>query len=725
MPASITRDIYERLPTPVARLLHLASLTKDQKKRHDYAFAAWDVTFRLVVAAAPPEDMTALREPSIGAWKQALRLRETSSRSSELLEFHEFLRRQLQLQQRPLRSIKPQQLVEHLPAYRNKFTTAHASPREDAFYAEAAQHLVLALSRAWEEGFFWDSEDKLLFVPDIEVDEDGLHRARLFEMTGPEAHALEEGTVVPQEVRRGRVYLRQQGAYRSLHPWIVFRMQEIKQQLLLFNSSNRGYQFLDCESGEIWNVSQLGRYGISESDLSLLPPAVMPREEPAPESSVAAHTPLPDVEQHAKAHQGPSRRKEEQDSCSAPSSATSPAWPPAGWPSLRSAPYKVSVVAGLMLVGLGLWQLPGHWGIPAISDWFFEDKQGGRGWLERCRAHLDQQRITVSEVACRRGLGVSSDGDTRAELWSQLARGARMRNDPLQARVFQVEAYQSHPGAASEQMLEQACSEERLPSKEPGVQESVKLVSTTGALLRKDPQPQTPGIPVARGTCLAVGPASVRPTEGGMGVWFEAARYSGATLERGWIREEELLPPLDGATWLSRCHTYFLGGMVDQALFACQRSFESTAAPSVRSRAHEIMAVAMLQRNQSTNALEHLIDAHELAVDEEAKNRVAKQIEDTCAEGNSPPRAPGDTRAYKVVSWRRGADKLANVRNEPSTTSSTSRIIGALLRPTCVLVEPVQKITLKSGASELWFPVEVLLQGTSTKGWMHRILLAP
>jgi hypothetical protein len=228
MPPSITREVYEHLPTPVARLLYQASLSKEPKKRHDYAFAAWDVTFRLVVAAAPPDDISSLREPSLGSWKQALRLREVSSRKAELLDFHEFLRVQFQPRQRPLRSVTPQQLVEHLPAYRNKFTTAHASPREDAFYVEATQHLVWALSRAWEEGFFWTPEDRLVFVRSIEIDEQGLRRARVFEMKGPEVHLLEDSIVVPQEVLPGRVYLRRQDNYRSLHPWIVFRMQEVK-----------------------------------------------------------------------------------------------------------------------------------------------------------------------------------------------------------------------------------------------------------------------------------------------------------------------------------------------------------------------------------------------------------------------------------------------------------------------------------------------------------------
>jgi hypothetical protein len=127
-------------------------------------------------------------------------------------------------------------------------------------------------------------------VPDIEVDEEGLHRARLIEMTGPAPFLLEEGAVVPNDIRKGRVYLRKEGQFRSLHPWIVFRLHEIKQHLLLFNSSNRGYQFLDCDSGEIWSESQLKNYGLSAADFSLLPPRVASNEEAA--TTASAQTPF-------------------------------------------------------------------------------------------------------------------------------------------------------------------------------------------------------------------------------------------------------------------------------------------------------------------------------------------------------------------------------------------------------------------------------------------------
>jgi hypothetical protein len=146
MAPSIPHSIYQNLPTPVARLLRLAALSKDLKKRHDYAFAAWDVTFRLVVAAAPPENISSLRDPSLGTWRQALQLQKKRSDAPELVQFIGFLK-QLGPSEKPPRTVSPQQLVEHLPNYRNQFTTAHASPREDQFYAEASRHLVEALSK--------------------------------------------------------------------------------------------------------------------------------------------------------------------------------------------------------------------------------------------------------------------------------------------------------------------------------------------------------------------------------------------------------------------------------------------------------------------------------------------------------------------------------------------------------------------------------------------------
>lgn len=273
MAPSIPQSLYEKLPTPVARLLSQAALTREAKKRHDYAFAAWEAMFRLVVAASPPGDIASLRDPSLGQWRQALRLPNVVSKAEELLKFHAFFSDQLGQTSKPLRQISPQQLVELIPPYRNKFTTAHASPRADSFYLEATGHLVAALSRAWEEGFFWPPGAQLLYIPDIELDEQGRHLARIFALIGPTLHVLEEGTPVPEHVRRGRVYLRQNSEYRSLHPWVICRPHEIKERFFLFNSSNRGYEFLDCDSGDILDEQRLSAHGVNSEDFSQLPRA--------------------------------------------------------------------------------------------------------------------------------------------------------------------------------------------------------------------------------------------------------------------------------------------------------------------------------------------------------------------------------------------------------------------------------------------------------------------
>jgi hypothetical protein len=501
----------------------------------------------------------------------------------------------------------------------------------------------------------------------------------------------------------------------------------VKTRLLLFNSSNRGHQFLDCESGELLEVSQLQREGLSKEDLSLLPPTVAPRGDatpiPAVASALSSEEPIPETR--------PEARETGRASASTRSQARKPpqdARVPAVIGGTRSQARKplgvVSVGLGAVALVAALVWLPGRWGIPARSDWFFEDQQGGRGWLERCRRHLDQEHISVAEVACRRGLRGASEGKVRAELWLQLARSAGLRNDPTQQRRALTEAHASQPDAGIAQALAQSCSGLLLP-REPGLQEGTMVVAVEGVQLRKTPESPPSGEVLARGTCLAVGPVSVRLSGEDMGLWLEVASSRGAVVERGWVREEALLPPLGAEALLARCHTYFLGGMGAQALMTCQKSIERSSDARVQSRAHQIQAVALLQKNQPAEALEHFIEAYLRASDEEKRQELGKQIEDTCAEGNRPPRASGDARVYKVVSWRGDSDKLANLRSEPSTSSSSSRILGGLARPSCVLAEPAQRIPKNNGSHELWFPVEAMVQGTPTRGWMHRVLLAP
>jgi hypothetical protein len=191
------------------------------------------------------------------------------------------------------------------------------------------------------------------------------------------------------------------------------------------------------------------------------------------------------------------------------------------------------------------------------------------------------------------------------------------------------------------------------------------------------------------------------------------------------VRESEVQPPPTGMEWLSRCDAYILGGMVDPAIYACERSVQATQEAAILARAHQLAAVALLQKRRSSDALDHLIEAHKNASQEATRDELAKLIDRTCAEQNVPPRAEGDPRKYKVISWRSSSDRLANIRNEPSTLSSSSRILGALPRPSCVLAEPAQKIVQQNGLHEFWYPVEVSLAGAVTKGWMHQVLLAP
>lgn len=728
MALPIPHSAYERLPTPVARLLYRASLTRDLKKRHDYAFAAWEATFRLVVAASPPDNIASLREPSLGQWRQALRLPSVYSTTQELLHFHAFLRQQLGQPGQSLRRISPQQLVEPLPAYRNKFTTAHGSPRTDAFYSEATGHLVAALSVAWDEGLFWSRGAQLLYIPNIEIDRRGHRLARVFALVGTEMRVLDEGLEVPTDVLPESVYLRQGDDYRSLHPWVLCRPQEVKERFFLFNSSSRGYEFLDCDSGDILDERHLLQHGVTPGDLARLPPCSGPPSSPTPLPSevegddaavgqpAVGRTPMPGaaaIREPTPAYRVPPANE-----------ATKTTPPPR--PSWRRAGAALLGV-GLLVGFVGLWVLPGRWGIPAVADWFFEDQQAGAGWLQRCKRHLEHQHPQLAEIACRKGLLIAQSPTIKSQLWSELSRVAELQRAPARAVEQAAEAYREQPSETTQALLLQACERLDLPRSEPGLKEGIKAVAPgQKAVLRADPSAESSGPVLGSGSCVVVGLPSIRNPDQGGEIWFESAAMLGGVSQRGWLRAEELLPPNDGIAWATRCQTYFGNGMPGQARIACQQGLSAPGAtPASVASSHLTLGSVHLQQSRISDALENFIDAYKKSPPGATKDDASRRIQQACSDQGVPPRAADDTRSYKVVSWSSTNDRTGNLRSEPSTTSGSVRILAALPRPTCILAGNPTRVQLQGGNSELWYPVEALWQGNILKGWMHQVVIDP
>jgi WD40 repeat protein/serine/threonine protein kinase len=238
-----------QLPHPIANLVRLARNAKGPKDRHDSAYFAWEASVRLAVAARPPSETDSLVMPSIGSFVAALRTEDHLCADRELLAVHaHFSEVGLDRSASP-KAVDAKTLLRVLPAYRNK-VIGHGSTRPGPFYEEAARAMLAGLEAAWREGFFWHRDATLVYVEEIVVDEKG-RRARIYDMTGL-GSTLEDarGGVVPESVRPGALYLRDDDQWTSLHPWLIRHENELRERVLFFNGRTKTSKYLDYVSGE-------------------------------------------------------------------------------------------------------------------------------------------------------------------------------------------------------------------------------------------------------------------------------------------------------------------------------------------------------------------------------------------------------------------------------------------------------------------------------------------
>jgi len=129
------------LPLPVARLRRRSHNAKSSKDRHDTAYFAWEVSLRLAVAAHPPANLAALSRGAVGDWAKALSPADRPLQDARLLELFALLSEVGLGTRSERRSLRPRDLIDALPAYRNK-AVGHGSVRD------ASSHHVSAVSSA-------------------------------------------------------------------------------------------------------------------------------------------------------------------------------------------------------------------------------------------------------------------------------------------------------------------------------------------------------------------------------------------------------------------------------------------------------------------------------------------------------------------------------------------------------------------------------------------------
>jgi len=237
------------LPHPIANLMRLARNAKGPKDRHDSAYFAWEASVRLAVAARPPSETESLVMPSIGSFVAVFRGGEDLCADRDVLAVHaHFSEVGLDRSANP-KAVDGKTLLRALPAYRNK-VIGHGSTRPGPFYEDAARVMLAGLDAAWSEGFFFPEDSKLVYIEEISVDDKG-RRARIYDMTGL-ASSLEDarGGSVPENVRPGALYLRDEEHWSSLHPWVIRHENELRERVLFFNGRSKTSKYLDYVSGE-------------------------------------------------------------------------------------------------------------------------------------------------------------------------------------------------------------------------------------------------------------------------------------------------------------------------------------------------------------------------------------------------------------------------------------------------------------------------------------------
>ncbi|UQA58085.1 tetratricopeptide repeat protein [Polyangium aurulentum] len=279
------------LPLPIAALLRRARNATDPTRRHLAAYYAWEASLRLTVAAEPPSDASTLAMPSVGHWVRAMPPRPGSLTDPALLALHALLA-EVGTEQRSMpRSTNAQKLLALLPAYRNK-VIGHGSTRTDAFNEGAARAFLEAIEPAWRLGVFLPPGAALLFVEAVEIDAGGARRARLVRLEGL-ASERERDAEVAEEVRPERVYVRNDGRFASLHPWVLFEGGDERERVLFFNGFRNAAEYLDYVTGDIVKSKALAA-GFPSLDADV---TAALRQEHRDSAAHAAHAPAREAEE--------------------------------------------------------------------------------------------------------------------------------------------------------------------------------------------------------------------------------------------------------------------------------------------------------------------------------------------------------------------------------------------------------------------------------------------
>lgn len=508
MALSLDQAALEAWPRPIASLLTRAQLATDPKSAHDLLLSAWEATLRLLVAASPPADPHDLSEPSLGHWVKALPDSSLTASSAALHALRTFWREQAGASRIRSSSLTLRQLVEYLPAYRNR-VHGHGAPRPDEFYQHASELLLHGLLDAQRNGLLWT--ERLLGIESIRDDQPGDRRARCVSLMGAAVMLAAPARPVGPSECAGRLYLESQGELRPLFPWVLRGHGADRNRLLFFNGSRNGLAYLDYETGET----------LREKDLRAL---AIPFEDLLARASAADASPALEA------------------SPSSPYRVASPSRTPlvTRTPSPRRRRLARALVGVLALVAAGTWVY--HQRSLALEDWLYRDQRQGWGWSDRCWNHLHAGRLAAADAACRRGLAVAPAGaQSRRSLNYNLGLLAEKRGDAHQAALWTARALtvERHPEIVA--ALERMCVAGGSLPRPPGEARPRKVTTwegPSGNTLRQGPSQQTTEVQSLPAGICAWAERPSDPTS----PWIRLDVQTQTKTLSGWMHQDILLP---------------------------------------------------------------------------------------------------------------------------------------------------------------------------------------
>ncbi len=635
-----------RLPTPVARLVRQAFVTRDLKKRHDYLISAWEASFRLVVAAHPPTDAAPLAVPSMGHWRAAMQLPDARSSRPELVELVGFVRSVLGRSPSRRTKLRPLDVVDLLPSYRNRTAAAHGPPLSDDHYEAATGVLARGLVAAWEDGLLLARGAALVFVPEIELGREGEHRGRVFKLEGTDLRPSAEWVELPTHVLPGRVYVRQLDDWSCLHPWVVYAPKAVRSRFLLFNSANRGVEYLDCDSGDVVKARTLEAEGVEVLD---------------PTQAAAGFTPLPPVARAALTSEPPPSSQVSEG----PASSLAPG--PSGSGEVRKKVPRWAAVGALLVASvasvgaLAVWAMVPRerWALPA-RDWLRVEKSAD-GWLERCRRYRDDGNEPAARAACE--LALQQTGDMAVRLQASRTLCSSEAKDRL-ARQGALEPLELLPPA-------------------------------TGTLLLVDPGRGAASRTVLdKPTCVVLGTPGI--TQKGE-VWYHVmvtARDQHDKTLYDWYLPAKTLAVPSAAAHLAACRRAVNGGISLDANHACLQAALSDDA-AITSEAASLLSATKETENRRSLAIEWAIVAYAGTRSPESAARIRRLCE------ASWPNLPAGSGEWRVVAypWQ---NRLYRLRERPDMASPT---IEEFPYGTCALVAGPEaggflRVTVPRGSKE-------------------------